>query len=150
LVRLGLAPYIVNPPNGKVHMKDCTPNNFGTYYNKDSFAFTTDNITILNTIYIVGSYIHPSYFHPFQQFFIHMDKLYSFFIHCSSNLPTLYNVEKIVWPTVYAVFSVVTAPGTSSVLLLGELWSLIPGQNPEFLDPTDSRIVNTSSKSRDD
>jgi hypothetical protein len=55
----------------------------------------------------VGSYICLSYFHPFQQFFIHNDKFCPFFIPFSSNLPTLYNVEKIVWPTIYAVFCVV-------------------------------------------
>jgi hypothetical protein len=55
----------------------------------------------------VGLYIRLSYFHPFQQFFIHIDKFYPFFIHYSSNLPTLNNVKKIVWPTVYAVLGVV-------------------------------------------
>jgi hypothetical protein len=55
----------------------------------------------------VSSYIRLSYFHLFQQCFIHIDIFYPFFIHFSSNLPTLYNVEKIVWPTVYAVFCVV-------------------------------------------
>jgi hypothetical protein len=57
-------------------------------------------------INIMGLYIRLSYFHPFQQFFIQIDNFYPFFIHCSSNLPTLYNVKEIVWPTVYAVFSV--------------------------------------------
>jgi hypothetical protein len=57
----------------------------------------------------MGLYIRLSYFHPFQQFFIHIDKFYPFFIHCSSNLPTLNNVEKIVWPTVYAVLGVVVS-----------------------------------------
>jgi hypothetical protein len=56
----------------------------------------------------VDLYIHLSYFHPFQQFFIQIDKFHPFFIHYSSNLPTLYNVEEIVWPTVYVVFIVVT------------------------------------------
>jgi hypothetical protein len=55
----------------------------------------------------MGLYIRLSYFHPFQQSFIHFDKFHSFFIHYSSKLPTLNNVEKIVWPTVYAVFGVV-------------------------------------------
>jgi hypothetical protein len=55
----------------------------------------------------VGLYIRLSYFHPFQQFFIHFDKFYPFFIHYSSKLPTLNNVEKIVWPTVYAILGVV-------------------------------------------
>jgi hypothetical protein len=39
-------------------------------------------------------------FHPYWQ-------ILSIFIYCSSNLPILYNVEEIVWPTVYTVFSVV-------------------------------------------
>jgi hypothetical protein len=56
----------------------------------------------------MGSYICLSYFHPFQMFFIHIDKFYLFLILFSSNLPTLYNVKKIVWPIVYAVFSVVS------------------------------------------
>jgi hypothetical protein len=55
----------------------------------------------------MGLYIHLSYFHPFQQFFIYIDKFYPFFIHYSSNLLTLNNVEKIVWPTVYAILGVV-------------------------------------------
>jgi hypothetical protein len=57
----------------------------------------------------VGLCIRLSYFHPFQQFFIHFDKFYPFFIHYSSNLPILNNVEKIVWPTIYAVLGVVIA-----------------------------------------
>jgi hypothetical protein len=57
----------------------------------------------------MGLYIRLSYFHPFQQFFIHIDKFYPFFIHSSSNLPILNNVEKIVWPTVYAVLGVASS-----------------------------------------
>jgi hypothetical protein len=55
----------------------------------------------------VGSYIHLTLFHPFQQVFIYIDNFFPFLINLSSNLSTLYNVEKIVWPTVYAVFSIV-------------------------------------------
>jgi hypothetical protein len=55
----------------------------------------------------MGLYIRLSYFHPFQQFFIHIDKFYLLFSHYSSKLPTLNNVEKIIWPTVYAVLGVV-------------------------------------------
>jgi hypothetical protein len=45
---------------------------------------------------IARNWYHPIFF-----------SLFTNFIHFSSNLPTLYNVEKIVQPTVYAVFSVV-------------------------------------------
>jgi hypothetical protein len=65
----------------------------------------------------VGSYIRLSYFHPFQQFFIHSDKFYPFFIHYSSNLPILYNVEKIVWSTLNVVFRVAIVATPITVLL---------------------------------
>jgi hypothetical protein len=52
--------------------------------------------------------------------FIHID-IFSFFIPFSSNLPTLYNVEKIVWPTVYAVFSVVSLTLSRQIALDGVL-----------------------------
>jgi hypothetical protein len=70
------------------------------------FCYIEYNIycVFINT---VDSYIRQSYFHPFQQFFIHIDKFYPFFIHCSSNLPILNNFKKIVWLTIYAVFNVV-------------------------------------------
>jgi hypothetical protein len=68
--------------------------------------YTEHNIYcgIINT---VGSYIHLTFFHPFQQVFIHIDNYFLFFINLSSNLSTLYNVKKIVWPIIYAVFNVV-------------------------------------------
>jgi hypothetical protein len=68
---------------------------------------TTEYNIYCGFINTVGLYIRLSYFHPFQQFFIHIDIFYPFFIHYSSNLPTLNNVEKIVWPTVYVVLGVV-------------------------------------------
>jgi hypothetical protein len=86
-------------PNGQVLLEQC-----------EIDAISLDNYTeysiycgFINT---VGLYIRLSYFHPFQQFFIHIDKFYPFFIHYSSNLPTLNNVEKIEWPTVYAILGV--------------------------------------------
>jgi hypothetical protein len=66
----------------------------------------TENNIYCGFINTVGSYIHLSHFHLFQPFFIHIDIFFPFSINFSSNLHTLYNVEKIVWPTVYAVFGV--------------------------------------------
>jgi hypothetical protein len=63
----------------------------------------------------VGLYIRQSYFHPFQRFFIHIDEFYPFFIHYSSNLPILNNVEKIVWPTVYVVLGVLENGGRNNL-----------------------------------
>jgi hypothetical protein len=107
----------------------------------------------------VGLYIHLSYFHPFQQFFIHVDKFYPFFIHYSSNFPTLNNVEKIVWPTVYAVLGVVpnlfptVVPSSCSTLLrthststtLFPILSKLTVSVLSFEDLTDNSIVSLGS-----
>jgi hypothetical protein len=82
-------------------------------YGNDKYVNYTKYSMYCGFINIVGLYIRLSYFHPFQQFFIHIDKFYPFFIHYSSNLPTLNNVEKIVWPTVYAVLGVASLFATA-------------------------------------
>jgi hypothetical protein len=59
------------------------------------------DFTTQNTTYTMGSsilWVHTFVYHisTILTIFIHVDEFYPFFIHCSSNLPTLYNVEKIV------------------------------------------------------
>jgi hypothetical protein len=48
---------------------------------------------------------HTFVYHIFNHF-NSFSSILTYSIQFSSNLPTLYNVEKIVWPTVYAIFSV--------------------------------------------
>jgi hypothetical protein len=91
----------------------------------------------------VGSYIHLTLFHPFQQVFIYIDNFFPFLINLSSNLSTLYNVEKIVWPTVYAVFSIVWTLNNSPWVLpvpdpfAGRVQNArVLFVSPEFLPPS--------------
>jgi hypothetical protein len=56
---------------------------------------------VLRIFYTAYTFVYHIFIH-FNNFSSTLTK----FIHSSFNLPTLYNVEKIVWPTVYVVFSV--------------------------------------------
>jgi hypothetical protein len=73
-------------PKMKQHLRSFNTLDY-TYHNTN-FYYTEYSI-YCEFISTMGSYICLSYFHPFQHIFIHIDKFYPFFIHCSSDLPTL-------------------------------------------------------------